>query len=92
MNEDKPNEDTRARDKLATVRKWFAKADADICTAEFALGMDVAPYDIICFHTQQCAEKYLKGLLAFHDTDFPKTHIIEVLISMCSDLYPSMPP
>jgi HEPN domain-containing protein len=103
MNEDNPAKNTpardvadelamerRAQDKLDVVRKWFAKADNDIRTAEFSLGMESAPYEIICFHAQQCAEKYLKGLLVFHDTDFSKTHIIAVLISMCAKLYPSI--
>jgi HEPN domain-containing protein len=90
MNEDKPDGNTRARDKLDVVRRWFGKADEDIRTAEFALGMESAPYEIICFHAQQCAEKYLKGLLAFRDVDFPKTHSIEDIISMCAKPYPSI--
>jgi len=32
------------------------------------------PYDTICFHAQQCVEKYLKALLTSTHTDFPKTH------------------
>jgi HEPN domain-containing protein len=29
---------------------------------------------VICFHAQQCVEKYLKALLTLHAIDFPKTH------------------
>jgi len=30
-------------------------------------------------HAQQCAEKYLKALLALRAMDFPKTHDLEAL-------------
>ncbi|MBI3010657.1 MAG: HEPN domain-containing protein [Candidatus Omnitrophica bacterium] len=34
----------------------------------------------ICFHAQQCAEKYLKALLTHHRVVFPKTHdLLELL-------------
>ena len=31
-------------------------------------------YDGVCFHAQQCIEKYLKAKLVEADIDFPKTH------------------
>jgi HEPN domain-containing protein len=37
------------------------------------------PTDTVCFHAQQCVEKYLKALLVFRGTAFPKTHEIPVL-------------
>lgn len=30
------------------------------------------PYRLIAYHAQQCAEKYLKAYLVYHDIDFPK--------------------
>jgi HEPN domain-containing protein len=44
--------------------------------------------DIICFHAQQSAEKYLKGYLVFLDLDFPKTHALEDLILLASSKDP----
>ena len=40
--------------------------------------------DIICFHSQQSAEKYLKAYLVFLDQDFPKTHALEDLVLLGS--------
>jgi HEPN domain-containing protein len=37
------------------------------------------PTDTVCFHAQQCVEKYIKALLVFRATAFPKTHDIHVL-------------
>jgi HEPN domain-containing protein len=42
------------------------------------LGAD-CPTDTVCFHAQQCVEKYIKALLVFRTTPFPKTHDIRTL-------------
>ena len=39
----------------------------------------LAVHDGICFHCQQCAEKYLKGLLQELGISFPRTHDLEAL-------------
>lgn len=41
--------------------------------------VDDSPTDTVCFHAQQCVEKYIKALLIFRATPFPKTHAIHVL-------------
>jgi HEPN domain-containing protein len=70
-----------APDPLITlIREWLAKADNDLTTAAHTLklGKD-CPTDTVCFHAQQCVEKYLKALLVFRATPFPKTHDIHSL-------------
>jgi HEPN domain-containing protein len=37
------------------------------------------------FHAQQCVEKYLKALLVYDATTFPKTHDIGLLIQLLPD-------
>jgi HEPN domain-containing protein len=39
-------------------------------------------HDEVCFHSQQCAEKYLKALLEELGQTVPRTHVLENLISM----------
>lgn len=77
-------------DKINAVNAWFRKAENDLRTAEYTMTMDNPPYDIVCFHLQQCAEKYIKGFLTFHETDFPKTHSIEDLVLLCKDIAPAL--
>jgi len=36
-----------------------------------------------CFHSQQCAEKYLKALLLTRTNEFPKTHDLIHLNDLC---------
>ena len=60
---------------LSLVRQWVEKAEEDLRTAEHTLTLgEDCPYATVCFHAQQCAEKYLKALLALHSVPFPKIH------------------
>lgn len=40
-------------------------------------------YDAICFHTQQCVEKYRKAWLTERQATFPRTHDLEMLARLC---------
>ena len=60
---------------LKRVRKWIQFADEDLRLAEHALKLSSGcPYRLIAYHAQQCAEKYIKSFLVFHEIEFPYTH------------------
>ncbi len=60
------------------VREWVTKAENDLKNAAHTLRMgEGCPADTVCFHAQQCVEKYLKAYLVLEGTDFPKTHDVE---------------
>jgi len=65
-------------DRTQLAPGWFLKAESDLNTAQRMAESD-GPYDTACFHAQQAAEKYLKGLLAFQGEPFPRTHNLEEL-------------
>ena len=69
------------------LREWIEKAEADLEAAE-RLAPDVASSarlrEVVGFHCQQTAEKYLKVLLTFYQVEFPKTHEIDRLLSLVS--------
>lgn len=46
--------------------KWIAKADSDYRIAQQAMHDQPSLTDAICFHAQQCAEKYAKAFLVEH--------------------------
>ena len=70
-------------DGTSVVGQWVRKAENDLKNAEHTLLMgDDCPYDTVCFHAQQCIEKYLKALLTFLAIDFPKIHDIGELIAL----------
>jgi len=68
------------------AREWIVKAENDLKTSSYLLKMSKdCPLDAVCFHAQQCVEKYLKAFLVIEGIDFPKTHDIERLVSMLPD-------
>lgn len=68
---------------IRQIRQWAEKAEHDFTTAEYMLTLlKNCPFDTICFHAQQCAEKYLKGFLVFRAIDFPKTHDLVILLNL----------
>lgn len=53
---------------IAVVREWVMKAENDLKNAGHTLKMgEECPTDTICFHAQQCVEKYLKAFLVGKD-------------------------
>jgi len=71
---------------MAYVLPWIEKADSDISTAHhIAESMRPVSTEIVCFHCQQAAEKYLKAFLVYNDQEPPKTHDLTELIKLCCD-------
>jgi HEPN domain-containing protein len=69
--------------------RWVNKAEGDFRVAERELRVtDLPSYDAICFHSQQCAEKYLKAFLTEHAIAFPPTHALVDLLTLCLPLSP----
>jgi len=60
--------------------QWMEKAENDLLNAEHTLNLgESCPLDTVCFHAQQCAEKYLKAWLVFYSEEVPRTHDMIVL-------------
>jgi HEPN domain-containing protein len=73
----------------ASTREWVDKAEADFHTAILARrSRKKYSTDIVCFHLQQCVEKYLKGRLVEAGLSFPKTHDLEQLLDLVIPLEP----
>jgi HEPN domain-containing protein len=63
----------------------YQKGTSDLALATHALAIDDDDIDveIIFFHLQQAAEKYLKALLSFQGVHYEKIHDIRRLIAIC---------
>ena len=71
------------------VAEWISKAEGDWAVAEREWRARKRPnYDAVCFHAQQCVEKYLKGMLHLHGIPFAKTHDLAVLLKACLAVHP----
>ncbi len=57
--------------------KWVRKAEQDWEAARKLAAETPPPRDVVCFHCQQAAEKYLKALLQENGLVVPKTHQLD---------------
>ena len=65
------------------VGEWVTKAENDLLAAAHTLTLgEDCPADTVCFHAQQCVEKYLKAFLVLKAIYFPKTHDIEKVVAL----------
>ncbi len=65
--------------------EWVEYAEEDLTLAKSALRRS-KPLPIgSCFHSQQCAEKYFKAILVSRNIEFPKTHDLLILNTLCTD-------
>ena len=72
------------------TREWIRKAEDDFRAAEILAVGSKGLHDQICFHSQQCAEKYLKALLTELGLSVPKTHDLEDLLVSLSGHHASL--
>ena len=77
--------------KNEIFRQWLQKGADDLRSAEYLSTMHhPTPDEVICFHCQQSAEKYLKGFLFFHSIEPPKIHDLTILLDMCKEINSSL--
>ena len=69
---------------------WLAKAENDLLNIQNNLAATEVPWDTVCFHSQQAAEKFLKAFLVFHGPLPAKTHDLVVLLTKCLDTAPEL--
>lgn len=74
------------------VAAWLRKARRDLEAAEWDLSAATPFLDDAVFHSQQAAEKALKGLLTARGVVFTKTHDIGELARPVIQAYPEMEP
>lgn len=59
------------------------KAEKDYLVVKNEINSDKPVYDAICFHAQQCIEKYLKALINEYGLVIPKIHDLDTLLNIC---------
>jgi len=67
------------------VRQWLLLAEGDLKTAKDEMSSQEPFTNTVCFHCQQCVEKYLKAYLTFVGKPIRRTHDLTELITQCSE-------
>lgn len=56
------------------TKEWLDRAEDDLGYAKASLDEELEFFDLICFHFQQAAEKYLKAFVVARGLQFKKIH------------------
>jgi HEPN domain-containing protein len=67
------------------VKEWLRLAEMDLEIANYLFGYHKIPIEIICYHSQQSAEKYMKALMVLFDEEPSKTHNLIDLARICKE-------
>ena len=62
---------------------WVAKAERDLLNVANNVAASETPWDTVCFHAQQAAEKMLKALLTERGIVPLRTHDLVALLALC---------
>jgi HEPN domain-containing protein len=71
------------------VREWIEKAEEDFHAAVSLRRLRrYATHNAVCFHAQQCVEKYLKAILEKQGIVIRKIHALPTLVDQCAEVHP----
>lgn len=68
------------------VKLWIIKADNDFKAGKDELATENSATDTVCFHMQQCVEKYLKAYLVYKNHEISRTHNLTYLLQECVEI------
>ena len=81
-------------ERLHLFHQWIEKAEEDYKNAEYVLTLrEDCPVGTVCFHSQQCVEKYLKAVLVCWSLQVPRSHdLLELYTRIPADHRPLLAP
>jgi HEPN domain-containing protein len=74
----------------SATRLWLAKAENDLLNIRNNVHASLVPWDTVCFHAQQAAEKHLKAFLIAQDLIPPRSHDLVALLAICTESEPAL--
>ena len=68
---------------VEVLRQWVRKAEDDLEAAGRIMAIEEGcPFDTVCFHCQQAAERYLKCLITYLGIQAPRIHDLKALAAL----------
>ena len=72
------------------TKEWITKAEEDYLVATREIKFKISAPSAVCFHAQQCVEKYMKAVLQENDIRFGKIHNLDKLLESCKRFIPGL--
>lgn len=67
-------------EEITASKQWLAKAKNDLLNADNNLKSAEIPFDTVCCHCQQAAEKFLKAYLVANGSSYPISHDLILIL------------
>jgi len=67
-------------EEIEVSKQWIAKAKNDLLDVDNNLKAEEIPFDTVCFHCQQAAEKFLKAYLITNGESYPISHDLVLIL------------
>ena len=67
-------------EEIKISKQWIAKAKNDLLNANNNLKAEETPFDTVCFHCQQAAEKFLKAYLVANGNSYTISHDLVLIL------------
>lgn len=84
-DKDIPVDDSKSKEQYEEYQEWLAFAKTDYQSADYLNGASFypRPFNVICYHCQQAAEKAVKALIVYFGSQggMPKVHDISFLLT-----------
>ena len=77
------------KEEVKLAKQWLGKADNDLLNVDNNLASEVIPFDTVCFHCQQAAEKMLKAYLIANERPYPVTHDLLLILEQVLSIDPN---
>lgn len=68
--------------KIDFIKEWIYEANNDLGLAQFVIDNNGKYYDLVCFHCQQAAEKFLKAYIIYLRLYYRKVHDLNYLLNV----------
>lgn len=72
------------------TKEWIQKAENDYIVAIREFNSIPPVFEAVCFHAQQCIEKYMKAILQENNIEFEKIHDLAALLQLCNGIVPEL--
>ena len=70
------------------AKQWLDKAQSDLLNVDNNLKSEKIPFDTVCFHCQQAAEKMLKAYLVANQKPYPVSHDLLLILEQIRAIDP----
>jgi len=72
------------------TEEWINRAEKDYLVAVREMELVPSVPEAVCFHSQQCIEKYMKAILQENNIEPEKTHDLDILLQKCEEFLPEL--